>query len=271
MPTTRLPPRRSEALKMHVRDLNLTPIRRYVDIQRERGKLLAIGNVDVDLEQMLERKFLCDRHRCIQWKPHGKKSEDPKPIIDNSCCSRYQVPVTDWDRVKLAEILPKVRKRLAKSHPLVMDHAEPPYEIDEEFTFLMKDQPNGACQFVLYEEGLTTCAVHKTCLEEKLDPWHYKPIGCSLWPASLVDYENDDKQERYLLTAYVDATAGIFIESESNGNTEDDFACLVDQDESYEPLYKSMEGVLTYVLGAKFWKRLDHELTKVQKRNSRAS
>jgi len=265
---SRLPPRRSQALKMHVRDLNLTPIRRYVDIQRERGKLIVVGNVDVDVEQMLERKFLCDRHRCIQWRPHQKKNDDPQPIIDNSCCSRYQVPVTDWDRVKLAEILPQVRERLDKSHPLVVDHGEPPYEVDEEFTFLMKDQPNGACQFVLYEDGLTSCAIHKTCLEEKLDPWHYKPLGCSLWPAALVDYENDDKEERFLLTAYVDATAGIFIESESNGNTEGDFACLVDQDASYEPLYRSMEGIITYILGAPFYKKLDREARKLLARKA---
>src|SRR3954453_11869021 len=89
----RLPARRPEALTVHVRDLNLTPIKRYVDIQRERGKLVAIGQVDVDLEQMLERKFLCDRHRCIQWRRPHSKDESRAAIIVNACCSRYQVPV----------------------------------------------------------------------------------------------------------------------------------------------------------------------------------
>ena len=113
---------------MHLRDLNLLPVRRYVDIQRERGRLITIDKVDIDVEQFVERTFLCDRHRCIQWTPHEKK-KDARPLIDNSCCSRYMVPVTDLDRTKLAEILPLVRKRLARSHPLVEDQAAPPYQI----------------------------------------------------------------------------------------------------------------------------------------------
>jgi hypothetical protein len=260
----KLPPRRSQALRMHIRDLNLPPVKRYVDIQRERGRLIAIGNVDVDIEQLIDRRFLCDRHRCIQWTPHERKA-DAKPIIDNSCCARYLVPVTDWDRRKVAEILPLVRKRLDKNHPLVTDDAEPPYEVDEEFAFLMRDQPNGACQFVLYEKGLTSCAIHKTCLEEGLDPWEFKPLGCSLWPLALVDYDDDGK-ERFLLTIYSDATAGMFIEAdEGEHQDESHFACLVDQDASYEPLYRSCEGVLSHALGAPFYKELDQKAKKYLK------
>jgi hypothetical protein len=268
-PARRLPPRRSDALRLHVRDLNLQPIRRYIDIQRERGKLLTIGNVDVDIEQVIERTFLCDRHRCIQWRPHDKKSESPEPLIDNSCCARYEIPVTDWDRKKLAEVLPLVRKRLDKDHPLVVDKSEPPYEIDEEFAFLMKSNPNGACQFVVYDQGLTACAIHKTCLEEGLDPWYYKPVGCSLWPAALVDYQDDDEKDRYLLTCYVDATKGIFIESKEAESDEGRFACLVDQDESYEPAYKSLEGILTFLLGDAFYKKLDQAAQKHLKSRAR--
>jgi hypothetical protein len=109
---------------------------------------------------------------------------------------------------------------------------------------------------------MTACAIHKTCLEEGLDPWHYKPLGCSLWPAALVDYETDDKSERFLLTVYADPTKGIFVESEDSESDENRFACLVDQDEAYEPAYKSMEGILTYILGAEFYQKLDREAEK---------
>jgi hypothetical protein len=257
--TATFQPRRSDALRLHVRELNRTPIKRYVDVQRERGHIVSIGKVDVDLEQMAERTFLCDRHRCIQWTPHEKKAK-AKPLIDNSCCSRYLVPVTDFDRHRLAEILPKVRKRLAKDHPLNLDPSAPPYELDEEYAFVMHEQPNGACQFVLYEQGQTTCAIHKTCLDEKLDVWTYKPLGCSLWPVALVDYD-DDGEERYLLTIYARATQGLFEESDEE-NDESHFACLVDQDPSYDPIYRSVEGILTHVLGADFYSSLDRHATK---------
>lgn len=263
--TERLPPRRSKALRMHIRDLNEAPVKRYVDIQRRRGKIVAIGKVDVDLEQMAERSFLCDRHRCIQWSPHERKA-DAKPLIDNSCCSRYLVPVTDLDRQKVEEILPLVRKRLAKSHPFRLDPSLPPYEIDQEdYSFIMKEQEGGACQFVIYEQGMTSCAIHKTCLEEGLDPWEYKPLGCSLWPVALVDYDNDG-EERYLLTVYSRATSGIFEETDDDLDDEAHFACLVDQDPSYEPLYRSMEGILTYTLGAGFWKKLEQKAQKYLQR-----
>jgi hypothetical protein len=256
----KLPPRRSNALRVHMRELNRPPVRRYVEIQRERGQLASIGRVDVDLEQVAGRPFLCDRHRCIQWTPHERKA-DARPLIDNSCCSRYSVPVSDLDRRKLAEILPLVRKRLAKNHPLNVDPETPPYEVDEDFAFVMHEQEGGACQFVIYEKGQTHCAIHRTCLEEGLDVWEHKPLGCSLWPLALVDYD-DDGEERYLLTVYARATAGMFEEGDAEHNDESHFACLVDQDPSYEPLYRSMEGVLSFALGAEFYRKLEQKAQK---------
>jgi hypothetical protein len=256
MGTSRLPPRRASALRLHVRELSRPPVRRYVEIQRQRGQVLALGNVDIDLEQLVERTFLCDRHRCIQWTPHERKA-DARPLIDNSCCARYTVPVTDLDRTRLAEILPLVRQRLAPTHPLVVDEAAPPYALDEEYAAIMHEQEGGACQFVIYEGGMTHCAIHRTCLEEGLEVWTYKPLGCSLWPLALVDYD-DDGEERFLLTVYARATAGLFVEQgDGEKNDEAHFACLVDRDPAYEPLYQSMEGVLTHTLGADFYKKLD--------------
>src|SRR5215470_15098654 len=99
----KLPPRRSLALKLYPRDHDRAPIERYVAVQRRRGRIASIGKVDVDLEQLVDRTFLCDRHRCIQWTPHERKA-DARPLIDNSCCSRYTVPVTDLDRSRVEEI-----------------------------------------------------------------------------------------------------------------------------------------------------------------------
>ncbi len=260
----RLPPRRSSALRVHLEDLSRAPVSRYINVQRERGQLVAIGKVDVDLEQIVGRTFLCDRHRCIQWTPHDKKA-DARPIIDNSCCARYTVPVTDLDRKKLAEILPLVKKRLAINHPLREDPDAIPYEIDDEFAFNLVEREDGVCQFVLYEKGLTTCAIHKTCLEEGLDVWEYKPLGCSLWPLALVDYEVDGK-ERYLLTVYAAATAGIFENADETENTESRFACLIDQDEKYEPVYQATEGILKYALGDAFYAQLDRHAQEYLRR-----
>jgi hypothetical protein len=255
-------PRRSEALRLYVADLGKAPVQRYVNVQKTRGRLITVGNVDVDVEHVVERTFLCDRHRCIQWTPHEHK-KDARPLIDRSCCSRYTVPVTDLDRERVEEILPLVRKRLDAKHPLVLDASEPPYEVQDDYSFAMRERENGACQFVVYEDGLTGCAIHKTCLEEGLDPWVYKPLGCSLWPLAILDYEDDDGKKRLLLTIYARATEGLF-ESEPDGESaeESSFACLVDRDPAYDPMYRACREVLEHTFGDEFYRRLDRAAQK---------
>ena len=256
----RSPPRRSKALKIHTDDLEQQPLDRYVTLQRSIGRLMAIGKVDVDVDQLIERRFLCDRHRCIQWTPHERKA-DARPLIDRSCCSTYDVAITESDRQKVEEILPLVRRRLARSHPL-HDGTEPFYDIEDDFSLRLRETDRGTCEFVLYEAGRTTCAIHKTCLEEKLDVWEYKPIACSLWPLAIVDYEADGPgapHTRHLVTAYTNATAGLFEQTadDSEDEGEERFACLVDDAAEYEPLYQAQEGVLRYVLGDAFYDELD--------------
>ena len=253
------PPRQKQALAVHTHELNQQPIERYVELQRSIGRLMSIGKVDVDVDQIIERRFLCDRHRCIQWTPH-KTMDTAKPLIDRSCCSSYTVPITESDRKKVEEILPLVRKRLAANHALRLDENEPFYDIDDDFSMHLRETDKGTCEFVLYEQGQTTCAVHKTCLEEGLDVWDYKPIGCSLWPVALVDYEEDGKT-RYLLTAYTTETAGLF-EGSDDDEDEDKFACIVDDSPDYAPLYKGQEGILRFLLGDQFYKDLDARATK---------
>ena len=249
--------RRPKALRLHVEDLEQTPLERYALLQRSIGRLLSIGNVDVDVDQVIQRRFLCDRHRCIQWTPHEKKS-DARPLIDRSCCSSYTVPISDSDRQKIEEILPLVRKRLGPSHPLRKDDGEPFFDIDDDFSLHLRETDRGTCEFVLYEAGRTTCAVHKTCLEEGLEVAEYKPIACSLWPLALVDYERDGRK-RYFLTAYADTNAGIFEghDPDDENQREDHFACLVDDSPSYLPLYRSQEDILRFLLGDKFYAELD--------------
>ena len=253
------PSRRKQALKFHTDDLNSQPVERYVELQRSIGRMMAIGKVDVDVDQIIERRFLCDRHRCIQWTPHENK-RSAKPLIDRSCCSSYTVPITEADRKKVEEILPLVRKRLATNHALRLDEDEPFYDIDDDFSMHLRETDKGTCEFVLYEEGQTTCAVHKTCLEEGLDVWDYKPIGCSLWPVAIVDYE-DNGEARFLVTAYTTTTSGLF-ESGEDEESEDKFACLVDDAAEYEPLYKGQEGILRFLLGDKFYDDLDARAQK---------
>jgi hypothetical protein len=240
---------------MFTKEFDLSPTKRFIDMKRKEGKIWSIGDVDVDVDNVVARTFLCDRHRCIQWTPHETK-QTAKALIDNSCCSRYQVPVTDFDVEKTMAILPLVKKRLPPEHRLNADPNATPFDRDVDFTQTFTDTGGKPCQFVLYEEGLTTCAIHKTLLEENMDVWENKPLTCSLWPVAFVDWD-DDGDERFLLTAYVDATKGLFDHGEDDSAGEDEFACLVDQNPDYEPLYQSMRGLLEHLRGTEFYRELD--------------
>jgi hypothetical protein len=225
-----------------LREFDWSATFRYVSILRERGQLLSIGDLDVDLPQLLARRFECDCRKCILWR-------GAEVLSDRSCCARYRIEMTRADRVNLTAVLPLVRPRLPKDHPL-QDPEAVPYQIDEDYRMIMDEDERGVCPFVLYDGGLSQCAIHRTCLEEGLDPWRYKPLSCSLWPIATVEYKAD-AGKRTLLTSYGFETRYLFSDEES-----EQCACLVDQNPECPPLYEAQSGILGRVFGAGLVRKL---------------
>lgn len=211
---------------------------------RGRGELLVLGTVDVDLPQVVERRFLCDARRCIEWS--GKS-----PLVDRSCCCRYQVPVTTHDRQRILDHIDEILPHLPEDHRL-HDPSSSPFMIDEGFSFnLIDDNPLGGCEFNLYRDGRCLCLLHQQALARGEDPCAWKPLACSLWPLAVSDY-SDDGEERFLLTIYCPQTTDLFEETDT-----DPFACLEDQDPAYPSLYQSERPALEYLFGREFWRQLD--------------
>src|SRR5437764_635711 len=67
-------PKRSDALRVFLHDMTLRPVQRYVEVQRTRERLITIGDVDIDVDEVVARRFYCDQHRCIHWTPHEKQA-----------------------------------------------------------------------------------------------------------------------------------------------------------------------------------------------------
>ena len=252
------PPRRADALKLYVEDLGKAPVQRSRSCRRRAGGSSASARSTSTSSSVVERTFLCDRHRCIQWTPH-EKMKDKKPLIDRSCCSRYTVPVTDLDLDRVAEILPLVRKRLDKNHPYRDDPNEPHFEVQEDFSFALRERENGTCQFVVYDEGRTACAIHKTCLEEGLDPWVYKPLGCSMWPLAILDYE-DEAGERSAAADGLHARDRGAVRQRGGrrlGGRRASSPASSTRIPEYDPMYRACQGVITHAFGADFYRKLD--------------
>ena len=235
---------RIQVLRRFLSELEWTPTKRYVEMLRQRDELWSLDEVDVDLPQVVERRFLCDARRCIQW--NGDQA-----LVDRSCCCRYEVPVTTRDRRRLLNVLDAVRARLPEDHVL-QDLDELPYTQDDDYAYnLVADNPLGGCTFSQYIDGRCRCTIHGTALEQGDNPCTHKPLACSLWPLATVNYE-DGGEERLLLTIYCDATAELFSTSD-----DEPFACIEDQDPSYPRLYQAEETTLRYIFGDRFYHKLD--------------
>jgi hypothetical protein len=224
-------------------ELEWSTAKKYVEVLRAKGQWLEVGLVDVDLAQIVDRRFRCDARRCIHW-------EGDRPLVDRSCCCRYDVPVTGRDRTVVLQHLDRVRPGLPANHRL-RDPSSDAFEMDDDFGFqLVQDNPLGGCQFNLYLEGRCRCALHLTALKLGENPMEWKPLACSLWPLAVISYD-DDGEERYLLTVYCAENADLFDETE-----DEPFACLVDQDPSYPPLYQAERPTLESLFGEAWWRRL---------------
>ncbi len=234
-----------ELIRHYLQELEWSSTRKYVEILRSQDELLAIDDVDVDVPQIIRRHFLCDAKRCIQW-------AESTPIIDRSCCARYAVPVSSRDRMVVREHLPHVRQFLAADARLQNPEADP-FKSDEEFGFeMVHDNPLGGCQFNLYLDGHCRCALHWAALDHGENPHDWKPLACSLWPLALNSYDDDEGEERLLLTVYCKETMELFAETD-----EEPFACIVDQNPTYPRLYQAERSTLEYIFSHQWWQKLD--------------
>ncbi len=239
-------------LRTFLHELEWSVTKKYVEHLRKENGLLQLGAVDVDVAQIVRRRFECDAQRCIQW-------SGQTPLVDRSCCCRYGVPVSSRDRDLVLEKLDEVRLNLPDEHRL-QDPSNDPFVEDDDFGYdMVNDNPLGGCQFNQYEDGQMRCAIHKTALKHGENPCHWKPFACSLWPLAINQYD-DDGPERFLLTIYCDETDDLF-----DAIDEDDFSCIVDQDPEYPRLYVSERQTLEFFFGEEWWAELDAAASKLLK------
>jgi hypothetical protein len=227
-----------------LRELDWSAARRYVELLDERHRLLRVGDLDLDLGQLVMRRFDCDCRKCMS-------SRGQTILADRSCCARYRIELTRADRVHLGAIVPRVRRRLPEGHRL-RDPGELPFELDSDYRATLIEDERGLCPFVLHERGRSVCAIHRTCEEEGLDVWTYKPLSCSLWPIATIEYQAS-AERRVLVTAYGLETHGLFADDEEGADV---CVCLRDQDAAYPPVFEAQSPILARVYGASVVRKL---------------
>ncbi len=233
-----------QVLDRFLEELDWSPTRKYVELLRDRGDLLVVGRVDVDVPQILLRHFQCDARRCIEW-------DGDAPLVDRSCCCRYDVPLSRRDCEVVLRHLPKARPLLPPGYRL-RDPRENPFRPDEEYgPELCDDNPLGGCELNIYVDGRCRCALHTAALAAGENPLDWKPIACALWPLTVNAYEAEGKERRLLLTVYCEENEALF------DGDDDPFACLVDQNPAYPRTYQSERGTLEYLFGEAWYRELE--------------
>lgn len=241
------PRRHQKRLHAYHDELGWDSLRAYVERKAAGGRVLFVDNVAVDVDQVLERQFMCDGRRCVVW----RGADETEPLLDRSCCGRYSVPVTQIGEKRILDHLEAIQEVLPEDQQI--ESWDDIFEYDEDNQRqLQMDGPFNACVFRLYENGRSLCAVHKAALVAGQNPNDWKPITCMLWPLVADRYKGDDGKDVWFLSVYCKETCEVF-EQDDDG---DPVACIEDDDEEYPFVYESMRSELEHVFGREWYMKL---------------
>jgi hypothetical protein len=230
-------------------------ITKYIDYLEEKGVLIRFGNLCYDRTAMLT-PFVCDTRLCIPCR-------DGKTITGKrrrrTCCGGYAPRLSTKERERIDEILPRVTDRFPKLSRRI-DRNGGYYEWDDDFERLLMRPEGDWCIFMARdakEFGFHPCLIHAYCLEQNIDPKHYKPAACVMFP--IVLFETDDAEpDQMLVTRHTKETMNL-------GEEEDEYTaldCCKRNPLAKEPLYQSMRDTLVYMFGEAAWNKLHQELSK---------
>ncbi len=132
--------------------------------------MLQIQNTLVSLD-LLERHFCCDLDKCL-----------------GECCIEGDAgaPITEEERKKIEEILPKIIDDLLPAARREIEENGVAY-IDEEGDLVTSIVDGRNCVFSCFEaNGMCHCAIEKAWRQGRID--FMKPVSCHLYPVRIKEY-----------------------------------------------------------------------------------
>lgn len=220
---------------------------------------VEIGDVVVDVRNVLDRRFICDGTCCLE--SAGGNTE-----VKGDCCyGASDVLLSDTERERLAAhlegIIPymtmEAREWLEVS--LARNRGDKALSFSRPYTW--KGKPSGLfalrlhkgkCLFRVLEQQdgkrYVRCAIHKYCLDRGLAIWELKPLRCWLWPLALVPLHGG----RLWLTVHT--PDNYTFTDEAKGWTKK--ACLSSPPPDAPFIYQTFAAELRYLFGEAFYERL---------------
>lgn len=226
------------------------PWRAYFREKRRRRELVRVGDVWVDVPNVVERVFTCDPTTCSPG--HRRRGQE-------SCCAEFQVELTTREIGVLDEHFAGISRFLAARDP---DWRARDPSLDD-VVVVSEDNPfqrvfgkrKRRCAFsFLDERGAIACGVHGYALEQGLDVHAVKPKLCFLFPLLVQDLQDGT----WLITVIDEENSGLvgFTSYES-------LPCLWGEEtfgavaEGARPFYDDHRRTLGHLFGRAFVKGLD--------------
>lgn len=225
----------------------------YFREKKQRGELERIGDVWVDVPNVVDRVFTCEPATCSPG--HRRRGQE-------SCCAEFQVELTKREIGVLEEHFDGIARFLAKRDPdwkqkrPAVDDVVVPAEGNPFQRVFAKRKRRCAMSF-LDERGAIACGVHGYALERGLDVHAVKPKLCFLFPLLVQDLGDGS----WMITVIDDENSGLvgFTSFES-------LPCLWGKKtfgpegivaSGAPPFYDDHRSTLTHLFGRGFMKGLD--------------
>lgn len=177
------------------------PWRAYFREKKARGELRRVGDVWVDVPNIVERVFTCDPTTCSPG--HRRRGQE-------SCCAEFQVELTAREIGVLEKHFEGISRFLAKRDPdwrarnPALDDVIVPSE-DNRFQRVFGKRKRRCAFSFLDERGAIACGVHGYALEERLDLFAVKPKLCFLFPLLVQDMQDGT----WLITVIDEENSGL--------------------------------------------------------------
>lgn len=251
-----------------------TPVMHY--IQQVRTE--TIGEILVDVGNIILRTYGCDGAHCLTVKPLSNHLEDYGLTFYNDmavygdCCRGPVVFLSHNERQHIAEHLDGILPHMSQEGQFIVrtqlqqhgrEHAHEAFaETARGMLGERQGQPldfakmhtiwGDQCIFrTLHHEGgqgQVRCAIHAYAAQAGLSYFDVKPVDCWFWPLALVPLYTG----QFLLTVHTEETRHFTEESESYANKR----CLTEPIKGASYVYQSFERELRHVFGEEWYEAL---------------
>jgi hypothetical protein len=222
----------------------------HVEKLRARSELLILGNIAVDIPNLIERRFACDTRHCVRiTKRNGRR------WFGNSCCTDLVVEIAAPERERLEQLARDYRRRVRRGPKALRKIAEKVLDGDA-FAETVRDEPilndrrTNRCIMSYLDGGkVLRCSINTMvdALDYRIED--FKPDPCFMYPIHYVDYEPD----QWFLTV-VNRENYKALDAAKEAAT---MPCLNRPIRTAPPAYISLRRELEHLWGKAFWRELD--------------